>query len=77
MTPTITFVLTLVVTLAGGTVERTPLVSPFTNLTACVIVGGILDRRELTAKIPEDAESAHMECVKTTTHTVRPRQESD
>ena len=62
--PSIIFVLMLVVTLAGGKIEQTELAGPFTNLTACVIMGGILQQQEFTVSVPDDYEKVRMACVK-------------
>ena len=60
--PSLTWVLVLVVVLAGGEEKRTELAGPFTNLSACSIMGGIMNQRRFTIKIPEDAQRAYMAC---------------
>ena len=63
MTPSLIFTLMLFYTLGSGVVEQKELAGPFTNLTACVIVAGIINQRGLTVSIPEDATKVQMGCV--------------
>ena len=61
--PTIAFFLMLVVIPAGGEEKRTELAGPFTNISACAIMGGILAQRGFSVKIPEDVSTAaYMTC---------------